>query len=98
MRRLFLTVAVASLVIIALRAQTAENETATIGWALTSGTITESPVYDPATASQFLEKMEITKGSALSRFCSLASLPAGIYAVKAQLRSGKTATLKVMRR
>ncbi|MBQ9357564.1 MAG: hypothetical protein IJT98_09805 [Prevotella sp.] len=35
--------------------------------------------------------------SALSQFCSLSSLPAGIYAVQARLRGGNTVAVKVQR-
>ena len=51
--------------IIALHAQTANNDAASIKWALTSGTITEAPVFTPANASEFFEKVEITKGTGL---------------------------------
>ena len=46
-------------------AQTANNDLATIKWAMTSGTITEAPSYTPADVSQFIEKAEIIKGSGL---------------------------------
>ena len=46
-------------------AQTADNDPGTIKWAMTSGTITEAPAYEPATTSQFYEKVEIVKGSGL---------------------------------
>ena len=36
--------------------------------------------------------------SAHSQFCNLSSLPAGIYAVQAQLQGGKTASIKVLRK
>ena len=36
--------------------------------------------------------------SALSQFCNLSSLPAGIYAVQAQMCNGKTVSLKIMRK
>ena len=47
-------------------AQTANSDLASIKWAMTSGTITEAPAYEPATTSQFFEKAEITMGSELS--------------------------------
>ena len=47
-------------------AQTANNDAASIKWAMTSGTITEAPAYEPTTSSQFFEKAEITMGSELS--------------------------------
>ena len=66
MRRLFFTAMMAVMAIIVLQAQTANNDPAAISWALTNGTITEAPDYNPATASQFFEKVEITKGSGLN--------------------------------
>ena len=57
---------VAFLATVASFAQTANNDPATIKWAMTSGTITEAPAYEPATTSQFFEKAEITVGSELS--------------------------------
>ena len=66
MRRLFFTVMMAVVAIIALQAQTANNDAVKVSWALTNGTITEAPVYSPATANQFFEKVEITKGSGLN--------------------------------
>ena len=57
---------VAFLATIASFSQTANNDPATIKWAMTSGTITEAPAYEPATTSQFFEKAEITVGSELS--------------------------------
>lgn len=48
------------------QAQTADNTSATISWALTSGTITEAPVFIPADAGSFFEKVEIIKGSGLN--------------------------------
>lgn len=52
-------------VIIALHAQTANNDAASISWALTGGSITDAPDYSPAASSQFFEKVEIIKGSGL---------------------------------
>ena len=46
-------------------AQTANNDASSIKWAMTSGTITEAPAYEPATTSQFFEKAEIVKGSGI---------------------------------
>ena len=46
-------------------AQTANNDAASISWALNSGSITEPPVYTPTTAYQFFEWVEITKGNGL---------------------------------
>ena len=66
MRRLFFTTMMAVVAIIALQAQTANNDAVKVSWALTNGTITEAPVYSPATANQFFEKVEITKGSGLN--------------------------------
>ena len=56
---------VAFLATVASFAQTANNDPATIKWAMTSGTITEVASYAYATTSQFIEKAEITKGSGL---------------------------------
>lgn len=57
---------VAFLAAIASFAQTANNDPATVQWAMTSGTMTEAPSYVPSTTSQFIEKAEITKGSGLN--------------------------------
>jgi len=64
-RRTLTTAMMALVAIIALYAQTANNDAASIKWALTSGTITEAPVFTPANASEFFEKVEITKDSGL---------------------------------
>ena len=52
--------------IIASNAQTADNEQASISWALPDGTITEAPVYTPTNANQFIAKAEIVKGTGLN--------------------------------
>lgn len=57
---------VAFLAAIASFAQTANNDPATVQWAMTSGTMTEAPSYVPSTTSQFIEKAEIIKGSGLN--------------------------------
>lgn len=57
---------VAFLATVASFAQTANNDPATVQWAMTSGTMTEAPSYVPSTTSQFIEKAEITKGSGLN--------------------------------
>jgi len=66
MRRIFLTAMMAVTAIIAIHAQTANNDAVKVSWALDNGTITEAPVYAPAETSQFFEKAEITVGSGLS--------------------------------
>ena len=66
MRRTMITAMMALGAIIALHGQTANNDPASFKWAMTSGTITETPVYTPAEAAQFIEKAEITVGSELT--------------------------------
>ena len=78
MRRVFFTAMMASWAIIASNAQTANNESASISWALNSGTITEASVYSPVSTSQFIEKTEITKGSGIGTPVSKTSDVEGI--------------------
>ena len=66
MQKFFTTALMAVAAVIALHAQTANNDAASIGWALNNGTITDAPVYTPAESNQFFEKAEITIGSGLS--------------------------------
>lgn len=66
MRKIFLTTLMAVAAVIAIHAQTANNDAAGISWALTTGTMTETPVYAPAGSNQFFEKVEITKGAGLN--------------------------------
>ena len=65
MRRVFFTAMMAFVAIIALQAQTANNDAVNVSWAMTSGSITEAANFTPASASEFFEKVEITKGSGL---------------------------------
>ena len=66
MRKIFLTTLMAVAAVIAVHAQTANNDAAGISWTLTTGTMTETPVYAPAGSNQFFEKVEITKGAGLN--------------------------------
>lgn len=78
MRRVFFTAMMAVVAIIALHAQTANNDATSVSWAMTSGTIMEAPAYTPAAASQFFEKVEITKGSGLNTPMAATSEKEGI--------------------
>lgn len=66
MRKIFLTTLMAVAAVIAIHAQTANNDAVKVSWALDNGTITDAPVYTPAESNQFFEKAEITVGSGLS--------------------------------
>lgn len=66
MFRTILTAMMTALAIITSNAQTANNEQASISWALPDGTITEAPVYTPTNANQFIAKAEIVKGTGLN--------------------------------
>ena len=65
MRRTFFTAIMTFVVIIALHGQTANNDVTNITWSMTAGTTTEQPSYAPTTASQFIDKTEISKGSGI---------------------------------
>ena len=64
-RKNLLSLAAALLAASTAFSQTANNDAATVSWAMTSGTTTEAPSYDPTSTSQFIEKAEITYGSGL---------------------------------
>lgn len=84
---------VAFLATIASFAQTANNDAATVSWAMTSGTTTEAPSYDPTSTSQFIEKAEITYGSGLkapiSQTSQIGSITQTMFPVSAKT-SGAT--------
>ena len=65
MRRMFFSAMMALGAIIALHAQTANNDAASIVWTLNSGTTTELPAYIPETVGQFFEGAAISKGSGI---------------------------------
>ena len=84
---------VAFLATVASFAQTANNDAATVSWAMTSGTTTEAPSYDPTSTSQFIEKAEITYGSGLkapiSQTSQIGSITQTMFPVSAKT-SGAT--------
>ena len=66
MRRIFITAMMAVTAVIALHAQTANNDAVSISWALDKGTITDAPDFTPIESTQFFQMVEITKGSGLN--------------------------------
>ena len=92
-RKNLLSLAVALLAASTAFSQTANNDAATVSWAMTSGTTTEAPSYDPTSTSQFIEKAEITYGSGLkapiSQTSQIGSITQTMFPVSAKT-SGAT--------
>ena len=92
-RKNLLSLAAALLAASTAFSQTANNDAATVSWAMTSGTTTEAPSYDPTSTSQFIEKAEITYGSGLkapiSQTSQIGSITQTMFPVSAKT-SGAT--------
>lgn len=92
-RKNLLSLAVALFAASTAFSQTANNDVATVSWAMTSGTTTEAPSYDPTSTSQFIEKAEITYGSGLkvpiSQTSQIGSITQTMFPVSAKT-SGAT--------
>lgn len=92
-RKNLLSLAAALLAASTAFSQTANNDAATVSWAMTSGTTTEAPSYDPTSTSQFIDKAEITYGSGLkapiSQTSQIGSITQTMFPVSAKT-SGAT--------